>query len=65
MDSYAHLVAYVGWPESGALMRRLDDGKHTQDGKPGNMFSTWGPTRLSGRKTWRCSRPGPAMTDGC
>lgn len=38
MDSYAHMVAFVGWPDSGALMRRLDDGQHTQDGKPGNMY---------------------------
>ena len=38
MDSYAHLVSFVGWPDTGALMRRLDDGKHTQDGKPGNMY---------------------------
>jgi len=42
MDSYAHLVIFVGWPDSGALMRRLDDGKHTQDGKPGNMYQYLG-----------------------
>jgi len=38
MDSYAHLATYVGWPDSGAIMRRLDDGKNTKDGKPGNMY---------------------------
>lgn len=37
MDTYANLVAFVGWPDTGALMRRLDDGKNTKDGKPGNM----------------------------
>ena len=42
MDSYAHLVTFVGWPDSGALMRRLDDGKYTQDGKPGNMYQYLG-----------------------
>ena len=25
-------------PDAGALMRRLDNGKHTKDGKPGNMY---------------------------
>lgn len=38
MDSYANLAMYVGWPDSGAVMRRLDDGKNTKDGKPGNMY---------------------------
>jgi len=38
MDTYANLVAFVGWPDSGALMRRLDDGSNTRDGKPGNMY---------------------------
>jgi len=38
MDTYADLIFYVGWPDTGALMRRLDDGKTTADGKPGNMY---------------------------
>jgi hypothetical protein len=38
MDTYADLVAYVGWPDTGALMRRLDDGKSAKNGKPGNMY---------------------------
>lgn len=42
MDSYAHLASYVGWPDSGAIMRRLDDGKSTKDGKPGNMYAYLG-----------------------
>ncbi|MCR4281932.1 MAG: hypothetical protein NUV72_02740 [Bauldia sp.] len=37
MDTYANLVAFVGWPDTGAVMRRLDDGKSSTDGKPGNM----------------------------
>jgi hypothetical protein len=28
---------YVVWPATGAMMRRLDDGKAT-GGKPGNMY---------------------------
>jgi len=42
MDSYAHLASYAGWPDSGAIMRRLDDGKNKADGKPGNMYEYLG-----------------------
>jgi len=37
MDTYADLIFFIGWPDTGAIMRRLDDGKSTKDGKPGNM----------------------------
>jgi hypothetical protein len=42
MDTYSHLVFYTAWPDTGALMRRLDDGKTT--GKPGNMYQYLGTT---------------------
>lgn len=42
MNSYDELIAFIGWPDSGALMRRLDDGKSTKDGKPGNMYKNLG-----------------------
>jgi hypothetical protein len=38
MDTYPHLIYFVGWPDTGALMRRIDDGKARSDGKPGNMY---------------------------
>lgn len=38
MDSYPGLVFYIGWPDTGAIMRRLDDGKSSTEGKPGNMY---------------------------
>lgn len=38
MDTYSHLVSFVGWPNTGAIMRRLDDGNNSKDGKPGNMY---------------------------
>ena len=38
METYADLVFFVGWPDTGALMRRLDDGKSATGGKPGNMY---------------------------
>lgn len=44
MDTYAHVIYFVGWPDTGALMRRLDDGKKTKDGKPGNMYEYLGDT---------------------
>lgn len=42
MDTYSHLVTYVGWPYTGALMRRLDDGASKTDKKPGNMYQYLG-----------------------
>lgn len=42
MDTYANLVMFVGWPDTGALMRRLDDGKNTKNGQPGNMYQYLG-----------------------
>jgi hypothetical protein len=44
MDSYTYLIFFVGWPDTGAIMRRLDDGKNTGDGKPGNMYQYLGNT---------------------
>jgi hypothetical protein len=43
MDSYADMIFFIGWPDTGALMRRLDDGK-SAGGKPGNMFPFLGTT---------------------
>lgn len=42
MDTYADLVFFVAWPDTGAIMRRLDDGKGKKDGKPGNMYKNLG-----------------------
>ncbi len=50
MDSYADLLFFVGWPDTGALMRRLDDGKNTKDGKPGNMYVNLGATEKERQK---------------
>ena len=50
MDTYADLIFFVGWPDSGALMRRLDDGKTASDGKPGNMYQSLGGTEEERQK---------------
>ncbi len=42
MDSYPALIIYVGWPDTGAIMRRLDDGKTAPNTKPGNMYQYLG-----------------------
>jgi mono/diheme cytochrome c family protein len=42
MDDYASVIVMVKGSDAGALMRRLDDGKHTKDGKPGNMYNFLG-----------------------
>ncbi len=44
MDTYADLLHFVGWPDTGAIMRRLDDGQNHPDGKPGNMYIYLGDT---------------------
>jgi hypothetical protein len=44
MDTYADLITFIGWPDTGAIMRRLDDGKNTADHKPGNMYAYLGAT---------------------
>ncbi|MCX8031315.1 MAG: hypothetical protein N3A59_07050 [Thermodesulfovibrionales bacterium] len=44
MDTYSHLIFYTAWPDTGSIMRRLDDGKNTKDGKPGNMYKYLGST---------------------
>lgn len=50
MDSYSHLISFAGWPNTGALMRRLDDGKGSTDGKPGNMYQHLGATEEERQK---------------
>ena len=44
MDTYADLIFFIGWPDTGAIMRRLDDGANTKDGKAGNMYQYLGST---------------------
>ena len=41
MDTYPHFMSYVVWPATGAMQRRLDDGK-AAGGKPGNMYQFLG-----------------------
>ena len=50
MDTYADLIFFVGWPDTGAIMRRLDDGKSASDGKPGNMYQNLGSTEEERQK---------------
>jgi mono/diheme cytochrome c family protein len=51
MDDYASVMVLVKGSDAGALMRRLDDGKNTKDGKPGNMYNYLGnnPAERSAR----------------
>ncbi len=50
MDTYTHLIYFVGWPDTGAVMRRLDDGKNTKDAKAGNMYQYLGATEEERQK---------------
>lgn len=46
MDTYSHLIGYIGWPDTGAIMRRLDDGTTREDQKPGNMYEYLGDSDI-------------------
>lgn len=71
MDSYTYMVYFTGWPDTGSLMRRLDDGKGAKDGKPGNMYGYLGLSEEERQKnlklfkewvgTWTLKR-GPEIT---
>lgn len=50
METYSHLSSFVGWPNTGALMRRLDDGSSKQDKKPGNMYQYLGSSEEERQK---------------
>jgi len=42
MDTYEYLMVMVNGSDTGAMMRRLDDGANTKDNKPGNMHKYLG-----------------------
>jgi hypothetical protein len=45
MDTYGRIIGFIGWPDPGAIMRRLDDGKSPlAGGQPGNMYINLGST---------------------
>jgi hypothetical protein len=44
MDTYENLMVMVNGSDTGAVMRRLDDGANSKDGKPGNMYKHLGKT---------------------
>lgn len=41
-DTYENLMVMVNGSDTGAIMRRLDDGANGKDGKPGNMHKYLG-----------------------
>ena len=43
-DTYEHLLQLIVYTDTGAFMRRLDDGTNTADKKPGNMYKYLGET---------------------
>jgi len=56
MAGYANLVHYTGWPDTGALMRKLDDGANTKDKKPGNMYQYLGADDAERQKNLKLFR---------
>ena len=51
MDTYADLISFVGWPDTGAIMRRLDDGKSARTGNREICTSTSARIARNGRRT--------------
>ena len=70
-DTYENLLQIVVYPDSGAFMRRVDDGTHTADKKPGNMYKHLGENESDrqanlkmlqawvGEGAWNLNRWGP------
>ncbi len=56
MAGYANLVHFTGWPDTGELMRKLDDGKNTKDRKPGNMYQYLGSDNAERQKNLKLFR---------
>jgi len=56
MAGYANLVHFTGWPDTGALMRRLDDGTNTKDKKQGNMYQYLGADDAERQKNLKLFR---------
>lgn len=58
VDNYSDLLQLIVYTDTGAFMRRLDDGTNTADKKPGNMYKYLGETdaerakNLAMLKTW-------------
>ena len=50
MDTYTYIISFIVWPGTGTLMRRLDDGKISSSGKPGNMYKYLGDTEEERQK---------------
>ncbi len=50
MNTYDELIYYIGWPDTGAIMRRLDDGKSVKSGKAGNMYKNLGENDVERQK---------------
>lgn len=55
-DTYPHLVFFAVRPDTGSLMRLLDDGKGREDGKPGNMYRNLGATEEERQKNLKLSK---------
>jgi hypothetical protein len=45
LDNYTYLTSFIVWPETGALMRMLDDGTTNDTGTPGAMYENLGDTK--------------------
>lgn len=56
MDTHAHMVSFIIWPDTGSLMRALDDGKNTTDGRAGRMYQHLGKSETERQKNLQIFR---------
>ena len=56
MDNYTLLSSFIAWPVTGSLMRNIDDGSNTQDGKPGKMYLHLGESELERKSNLKLFR---------
>jgi hypothetical protein len=56
MDSYTYLVSFIVWPDTGSLMRALDDGENTENSRPGRMYKYLGKTDEEKRQNLKLFR---------
>ena len=52
MDNYTDFMRHVVWPATGAIARRLDDGK-MPTGSPATCMRSWARPTRTARRTWR------------
>ena len=60
MNTYSHLTSFIIWPDTGPLIKALDDGKNNEKGKPIKMFKYLGKTEENRQQNLKIFQAGIA-----